>query len=123
MSERTPTVLSATTLIGDDVRNRQGEDLGDVTDIVLDLRNGRVAYAVLDFGGFLGMGNKLFAVPWKAMTLDTENKCFVLDIDRTRLENAPGFPKDEWPSHADFSFINEVHAYYGLDPYEVGAGV
>lgn len=123
MRDHAPNVMSATTLIGNDVRNAQGEDLGNVTDIVIDLRNGRTAYAVLDFGGFLGMGNKLFAVPWEAMSVDTDQECFILDVDKTFLEEAPGFPKDEWPSHPDFSFVNEVHHYYGLEPYHTGASV
>lgn len=123
MRDQAPTVMSATTLIGDDVRNAQGEDLGKVTDMVIDLRNGRTAYVVLDFGGFLGMGNKLFAVPWEAMSVDTDQECFVLDVDRTFLEEAPGFSKDEWPSHPDFSFVNKVHHYYGLEQYHTGADV
>lgn len=66
-------------------------------DLVLDPRTGRVAYAVLDFGGFLGIGNKLFAVPLESMTLDTKAHRFVLDVDKERLENAPGFDKSDWP--------------------------
>ncbi|HSM59620.1 MAG TPA: PRC-barrel domain-containing protein [Longimicrobiales bacterium] len=123
MRDHAPKVLSATTLIGDDVRNAKGERLGDVSDIVVDLATGRTAYAVLDVGGFLGIGNKLFAVPWESMTVDTEQKCFVLDVDKAFLENAPGFDKNDWPSHGDFAFANEVHRYYGLEPYHAEAGV
>ena len=73
-------------------------------------------YAVLSFGGFLGMGEKLFAVPWNALTLDTENKRFVLDAEKDRLKGAPGFAKDHWPNMADQSWANEIHAYYGIEP-------
>lgn len=118
MREHGPMVLSATTMIGDDVVNREGKTLGSVKDLVLDVRDGRTAYAVLDFGGFLGIGNKLFAVPFEAMTLNPTEKHFVMDVDKERLENAPGFDKDDWPEHPDFTFVNEVHAYYGLEPYQ-----
>ena len=77
-----PELMGAETLIGSDVYNKKGEDLGDIKEIMLDMRTGRVAYAVLSFGGFLGMGGKLFAVPWTALVLDTENKRFALDVDK-----------------------------------------
>ncbi len=89
-----PDVMAAETLQGDDVINLQGEKLGSIEDIMLDVRSGRVAYAVLSFGGLLGMGDKLFAIPWAALTLDADRKCFVLDIPKDRLQNAPGFDKD-----------------------------
>lgn len=117
MQNHNPSILSASSLTGNDVENRQGESLGDIKDLMLDPRTGRVAYAVLDFGGFLGIGNKLFAVPLESMTLDTANHRFVLDVDKERLEEAPGFDKDHWPEHPDYNFIDEVRAYYGLDAY------
>ena len=67
-------VLSSSTISGDKVVNRQGEDLGDIKDLMIDVDSGRVAYAVLEFGGFLGLGSKLFAVPLSAMELDSENR-------------------------------------------------
>lgn len=111
-----PAFMSASTLIGDGVYNLQDEDLGDVKDIMLDMRAGKVAYAVLSFGGFLGMGEKLFAVPWAALTLDTENKRMTLNIDKARLEDAPGFDKDSWPDMADPVWANDIHSYYGTTP-------
>src|SRR5258706_14269369 len=75
-----PRLMGADTLVGDDVYNQKGEDLGDIKEIMLDTKAGQVAYAVLSFGGFLGVGEKLFAVPWNALTLDTKNKRFVLNI-------------------------------------------
>ena len=108
-----PGLMGATTLIGDDVCNPHGEDVGEIKEIMLDMRNGEVAYAVLSFGGFLGMGEKLFAVPWRALQLDTENKRFVLNVDQDRLKNAPGFHKSNWPDMADQSWAREIHTYYG----------
>ena len=112
-----PRVLSASTLSGDGVRNAAGEDLGKIEDFMIDLENGRVAYAVLSFGGFLGMGNKLFAVPWQAMTLDTADHKFVLNVDKELLKKAPGFDKDNWPDMTDRSWGAGIYQYYGQKPY------
>jgi sporulation protein YlmC with PRC-barrel domain len=111
-----PELMGANTLVGSDVYNHKDEDLGDIKEIMLDMRNGRVAYAVLSFGGFLGMGGKLFAVPWAALTLDTGNKRFVLDVERDRLSTAPGFDKDKWPNMADAGWAKGIHDYYGTKP-------
>ena len=112
-----PDVMGANTLVGNDVYNHRAEDLGDIKEIMLDMRTGRVGYAVLSCGGFLGMGEKLFAVPWNALTLDTKNKRFVLDVEKNRLKGAPGFNKDKWPDMADQSWARDIHAYYGVKPY------
>jgi sporulation protein YlmC with PRC-barrel domain len=112
-----PRIMAADTLEGDDVVNDAGEDLGEVKHIMIDVPSGRVAYAVLSFGGFLGMGDKLFAIPWQALELDTENKCFVLNVDKERLREAPGFDEDHWPSMADQGWADEIHRYYGTRPY------
>lgn len=108
-----PKLLSATSLMSDDVFNMKEEKLGDIKDLMLDTHTGNVCYAVLSFGGFLGMGEKLFAVPWRAMTLDTVNKRFILNIEADRLENAPGFDKDNWPDMADAIWAQSIHTYYG----------
>src|SRR5437868_10841088 len=102
-------VMSAGTLAGDRVRNAAGEDLGKIEEIMLDVPTGRVAYAVLSFGGFLGMGNKLFAVPWNALTLDEQEHQFILDVDKQVLENAPGFDKDNWPEIADPNWGSQIY--------------
>ena len=112
-----PGVRGANTLVGNDVYNTKLEDLGNIKDILLDMRTGHVSYAVLSFGGFLGLGEKLFAVPWQALKLDTENKRFTLDADKARLEGAPGFDKDNWPNMADSTWQQGIHAYYGTTPY------
>ena len=112
-----PELMGADTLVGNDVYNHKDEDLGDIKEIMLDMRSGKVGYAVLSFGGFLGMGEKLFAVPWNALTLDTNNKRFVLKVEKDRLKLAPGFDKDKWPNMADPTWAKEIHAYYGTEPY------
>jgi len=108
-------ILSAGSLKGTKVVNRHEESLGEIEELMLFLDSGEVAYAVLSFGGFLGIGNKLFAVPWSALTLDTANERVVLDVAKERLEHAPGFDKDHWPRSADEGWLTEMHGYYGSD--------
>jgi hypothetical protein len=117
-----PALMGADTLIGDSVANGQDEDLGDIKEIMLDMRSGQVAYAVLAFGGFLGLGEKLFAVPWNALHLDTVNKRFVLNVDKERLKNAPGFDKDHWPDMTDVQWVEQIHTFYGVAPYDATSG-
>jgi sporulation protein YlmC with PRC-barrel domain len=113
-----PPLMGADTLVGNNVYNHDGEDIGDIKEIMLDMRSGKVRYAVLSFGGFFGIGEKLFAVPWAALTLDAENKRFLLKVEKGILENAPGFDKDKWPNMADQAWTRKIHSYYGveLDP-------
>ena len=106
------TVLSAHTIIGDKVVNKQNENLGDIKELMIDLDTGKVTYAVLEFGSFLGMGGKLFAVPINAMQVDTDRKCFVLDQPKEALKNAPGYDKDHWPDFADSRWTGSIDTYY-----------
>ncbi len=108
-----PALMGANTLIGEDVVNGQNEDLGDIKEIMLDMQTGKIAYAVLSFGGVFGIGEKLFAVPWTALTLDTENKSFILNASKEQLKNAPGFDKDDWPDMNDTTWVNSVNSFYG----------
>ena len=114
-----PGLMGSDTLVGNDVYNQKDEDLGDIKEIMLDMRSGRIGYAVLSFGGFLGLGEKLFAVPWDALKLDTQNKRFVLNVEKDRLDKAPGFDRHEWPNMADPTWEKDIHAYYGTKPYTV----
>lgn len=110
-------VLSGSSLKGDKVVNYKGEDLGKIEEIMIDLDRGRVAYAVLSFGGFFGVGDKLFAIPWQAISVDTTNKRLVLNVDKALLEKAPGFDKNNWPDMADLSLGSTLYGYYGYKPY------
>lgn len=107
------TLLSASSLVGDKVCNRQADELGDIKELMLNTTSGAVCYAVVAAGGFLGMGEKLYAVPWSALTLDTMNKRLVLDVEVERFKEAPGFDTDNWPNMADQTWAKSVHAYYG----------
>ena len=110
-------VLSANTLLGNNIYNLEGEKLGEIKDVMLDVDLGRVAYAVLSFGGFLGMGDKLFAIPFEAFRIDPANERIVLNVPKETLKNAPGFDKDRWPSAADRAWATKIHQHYGYAPY------
>lgn len=112
-----PQVMAADTLQGDSVMNDADEDLGKITDIMIDVPTGRVAYAVMSVGGMLGIGDKLFAIPWAALRLDTENKCFRMNVTKARFEDAPGFDKEHWPTMADQSWAEDLHSFYDARPY------
>jgi len=112
-----PQIMSSSTLEGDDIVNMGGEKLGSLEEIMIDVPRGRVAYAVLSRGGVLGVGGKLFAIPWSAFTLDADHKRLVLDIDADRLDRAEGFDKDNWPRMADVSWATQLHEYYDQPPY------
>lgn len=108
-------ILSASTLTGDDVRNLEGEDLGKIEELMLDVPSGSIAYAVLSFGGFLGIGDKLFAVPWQALQLNEDEKCFILNVSKDRLKDAPGFDKSNWPNMSDPEFGGRIYDYYNIE--------
>ncbi|KAE8755162.1 PRC-barrel domain containing protein [Paraburkholderia madseniana] len=109
--------MAAATLDGNKVLSSDGKDIGEIKDIMLDVGSGRIAYAVLPSGGFLGIGDKLLAIPWRALTLDTQQKCFVLSMTAEHVENAPGFDKDHWPSMANQTLATSMHQYYGSEPH------
>jgi hypothetical protein len=99
-------------LTGKKVRNLEGEDVGKIEHLMIDVAQGRIAYAVLSFGGFLGMGDKLFAVPWESLSLDPDQSEFVLAVNKERLKNAPGFDKGNWPNMTESQWRDEVTSYY-----------
>jgi sporulation protein YlmC with PRC-barrel domain len=112
-----PEVMAAASLDDSRVISSDGEDVGNISDIMLDVRSGRIAYAVLSEGGFLGMGANLHAIPWNALSLDTDAKCFRVSIDAQRIKDDPGFDKDHWPSMADTAWGTTLHQYYNREPY------
>ena len=105
-------VVRAADLAGREVRNPADERLGKVEDITLDTATGRVAYVVLSTGGFLGLGDRLLAIPWQIFQYDTENRRFILDVSKDTLRDAPGFDKDDWPDLSLDEYGIELHSYY-----------
>ena len=110
-------VLPVSTLMGFRVINPAGDDLGKIEDVAIDMAAGRIAYAVLSFGGFLGFGSKHFALPWEALRLSSAEEAFILHVDRTVLEKAPGFDKDQWPEMADRQWGAGIYSHFGYRPY------
>jgi sporulation protein YlmC with PRC-barrel domain len=111
-----PEFLSSSTIKGDKIVNEAGDDLGKIEELMIDLRDGRLAYVVMSFGGFLGLGDKLFAIPWQAFRLKLHDHAFILDVPKDVLEKAEGFDKDNWPITSR-EWLSTVYSYYGYQPY------
>ena len=109
--------VKASSVIGTDVVNPKGDSLGDVKEVVIDPRTGRVAYVVVSFGGFLSMGEKLFAIPFSALVFKVTKNEYVLDVSKERLKAAPGFDPDHWPKMSDEKWNRDVYKYYERPPY------
>lgn len=103
-------------VIGREIKNKANEHLGKIKELVADKLSGKIRYAVLDAGSFLGIGGKYFALPWEILHFNADENCFHVDIDKDKLENAPGFDKDHWPDMADKTWSEKVAKYYGA-PY------
>ncbi|WP_373498740.1 PRC-barrel domain-containing protein [Desulfococcus sp.] len=110
-------IVSASKIIGETVVNRQSENVGKIDELVIDAKKNRIMYAVLSFGGFMGMGSKLFALPWEAFEFSaTENK-LILNVDKEKLKAAPGFEKgDKWPDFNDNIWGESIYNYYDYTP-------
>lgn len=104
--------LTATSIIGDKVFNLQEENLGSINDIMIEVPTGKIEYVVIEMGGFLGIGEKFFAIPFALLTLDAKNQRFILDQKKETLENAPGFDKDHWPETNSHQFDHST-TYWG----------
>ncbi len=107
-------------IAGCNVKNPADENLGEIQELVLDPQTGSIEYAVISFGGFLGMGDKLFAVPWEVLqpahdTEDMKDAHVVLNIDKERLKNSPGFPRNNWPDMASEEWDKEIREFYRED--------
>lgn len=109
--------VKASTIIGTKVVNPKAESLGDIKELVIDPSTGRVAYVVVSFGGFLSMGEKLFAIPFSSFEYNLANNEYVLHVPKERLETAPGFDPEHWPSMSDEKWNRDVYKYYGRSPY------
>ncbi len=107
-------IVKANDVVGVEVRNPQNEDLGKVETVMLDKYEGDVRYVVLSFGGFLGMGDKYFAMPWEIFSYDENKDCFVIDVDKEKLKSSPGFDKNNWPDMSDSNWSQQIHSYYGV---------
>ncbi|MEO8496810.1 MAG: PRC-barrel domain-containing protein [Planctomycetota bacterium] len=116
----TGTNVRASQLIGMNIQNERGEGVGEVNDIVLDAGTGTIRYMAVTYGGFLGLGNKMFAVPYEAFKChqdpnDRDETILVLNVTQQQLEGAVGFNEDQWPNFADTKFTSELDKRYGVE--------
>ncbi|HEX4023600.1 MAG TPA: PRC-barrel domain-containing protein [Steroidobacteraceae bacterium] len=111
-----PEVMGASTLTGDTVVDAGGEPLGKILEIMLDVPSGRIAYVVLSVQEQTAAGAKLFAVPWPALTLDSDRRRFILDVNRERLKQAPGLDPEHWPTMAQPTWASTLYEFYGVEP-------
>lgn len=102
--------------------NPQGENLGEIEDVVIDKLDGNVRYAVLSFGGFLGMGDKLFALPWEVLEYNEGQGAYVINVDKETLQNAPGFDENDWPDMTSPDWSEKVRRHYNLPESGPAAG-
>jgi sporulation protein YlmC with PRC-barrel domain len=110
-------VLATSALKGSRVGNFAGEDLGKVDDLIIDVATGRLAYVIVSLGGFLGIGDKLFAVPWELFTVRAEDHEFLLDIEKQMLHDAPYFERSKWPDMSDGAWAETIHSHFAQKPY------
>ena len=105
--------LTASSIVGDPVENTAGDKLGAIDNLMINVKTGMVEYAVLEFGSFLGIGGKLFAIPFKELKVNGDKKAFVIDRDREFLMKLPGFDKDHWPGTNDH-YYDDVNLYWRI---------
>ena len=106
-------LMTASKVRGSKVMNHQGDTLGEIDDIVFDMPRGGIAYAAMASGGFLGLGERMFALPWTALVYDSGSQCFVINAQKESFEHAPGFDKGHWPTEAGAEWHEQVHRHYG----------
>jgi hypothetical protein len=116
-TDETNTLISSDKVEGTSVYNRQGEKLGSIHTLMIDKISGKVAYAVMSFGGFLGIGDRYHPLPWSVLTYDTGQGGYMVDLDHTMLEGAPTYGSSETPNWGDRSWGQQVHDYYRARPY------
>ena len=109
----TSRLISSEKVTGTSVENTKGDSLGHIEEIMIDKISGQVAYAVLNYGSFLGMGGKLFALPWDILKYDTRRNAYVVGIPEERLKSAPNFDAGTEPNWGDPQYAKELHDYYG----------
>jgi sporulation protein YlmC with PRC-barrel domain len=118
--QTTGATIRASQLIGMNIENSQGEGVGEVNDLVIDGKSGQIRYVAVTYGGFLGVGDKLFAVPFEAFKVrqqarDADDYVLTLNVTQEQLEGAQGFDQESWPNFADRNFTQELDRRYGID--------
>lgn len=112
----TSSLIAASKVEGTSVYNRRGESLGSIYDVMIDKRSGKVAYAVMSFGGFLGMGESYHPLPWEVLDYDEQQVGYVVDLDKERLQNAPSYGVNDAPDWSNPDYGRQIDNYYGVPP-------
>jgi len=115
--DETSTLISAEKVIGTDVYNTAGDRLGEIKDVMIDKKSGRIAYAVMSFGGLLGIGERFHPLPWLTLKYDTRQGGYVVGLTQDQLEKAPAYAIDETPAWGDRAYEKRIHDYYKTIPY------
>ena len=110
-------LISSRRVEGTSVCNPAGEKLGTIHSVMIEKRKGRIAYAVLSFGGLFGFGEKVHPIPWELLAYDVDREAYVVDIDRARIESAPAMMLDEGDRPIDKEYQEEVHRHWGTMPW------
>jgi hypothetical protein len=118
-TNETSSLIAASKVEGTSVYNKQAESLGSIYDVVIDKRSGQVAYAIMSFGGFLGMGESYHPLPWKVLTYNTQMGGYVVDLDKNRLQKAPSYGPGKTPDWTDPAYMRGINDYYGVPPYVI----
>ena len=116
--DETTRLISSDKVVGTAVYNRHGEHLGSVYNLMIDKYSGRVDYAVMSFGGFLGIGERYHPLPWQVLTYDERQGGYVVDTDRSQLEGAPSYSASDIPDWSDRAYGHRIDEYYGVHPRE-----
>jgi sporulation protein YlmC with PRC-barrel domain len=115
--DETSSLIAASKVQGADVYNNAGESLGSINDLMIDKKSGNVAYAIMSFGGFLGIGNRYHPIPWSLLKYDTSKEGYVVNLDKCQLQGAPAYDVGTDPAWGDREFETRIHNYYGVGPY------
>jgi len=115
--DETASVISASKVTGTEVYNTNGDHLGAINDVMIDKRSGKIAYAVMSFGGFLGIGEQYHPLPWSTLKYDTRQGGYVVGMTVDQLKGAPTFGANEAPTWGDRAYETRLHDYYKAAPY------
>lgn len=119
--DRQQNIVKGSKIIGKNVQTMAGKNIGEIKDLAIDEFDGQIRYAVLSFGGILGLGEKYFAIPWEALQLSEDRTHFALPVTEKELEKAPGFDKHNWPDFADPVYYATIYEFYQIPLPTVGA--
>ena len=116
-TNETTSLIAASKVNGTYVYNAAGDDIGSIYDVMVDKRSGKVAYAIMSFGGFLGMGSNYHPLPWSLLRYDPVKGGYVVNLDKRQLEGAPAYETGATPDWGDRDYETGIHNYYHADPY------